>query len=334
MSIRSRLLFSALGVLMTLALGTFGYHLIEGWSLADSFYMTMITVSTVGFREVGDLHPAGRALTVVLILFGLSVGAYGLGTLTTYFVGGQIMQSLRGRRMERRIQNLRDHIIVCGYGKLGREVALELGEMDADFVVVENDEDQVERAQERGFLVVKGDATDENVLQQAGVDRAQSLIAALTGDAGNVMVTITAREVNPRLLIVARGIDDSSEAKLRRAGADRVEMPFKISGHRLTTAVRKPGFVEFLDLFSKTFAEELNMEQVIVPEDCPIAGKKILDLDIRNATGGAMIMAIERESGEMTLHPSGDVQIQPKDRLLVLGDEEQIERFKSEYKVA
>lgn len=332
MTIERKLLFSLLALLAVVMTGTLGYFIIEpDWSLLDSLYMTIITLSTVGFREVHNLNPDGRYLTMFLIVSGLTVGAYGLTNLTSYIVSGQVMQTLRGRRMEKRIASLRKHIIVAGYGKLGREIAEELRQANADFVIVEQDEESVEVATDHGMLVLRGDASEEETLQRAGVQHARALVAALTGDAGNVMVTITAREMNPDLYIVARGIDDASLKKLKRAGADRVEMPFKISGRRLTTLVLKPGFVDFIDLFSRTFAKDLLMEQSIVPESSSLVGKSLAGLDLRRKTGGIMVMAIEREDGKIVLHPDGDESIAANDRLLMLGNEEQLERYHKEY---
>jgi len=329
----SRKVIIALGALSLILLtGTFGYYFIEpDWNLLDSFYMTVITISTVGFREIQPLHPKGQYLTIFLIASGLTVGAFAVTNLTSYLVGGQIMQTLRGRRMEKRIQSLRGHIIVAGYGKLGREIAEELEEAVANFVILENDEDHFLAAQDKGYLVVRGDASDEETLERAGVANAKALVTALTGDAGNVMVTITAREMNPNIYIVARGIDDASQKKLKRAGADRVEMPFKISGRRLTTLVLKPGFVDFMDLFSRTFAADMHMEQSIVAEDSNLVGMSLAELNLRQKTGGLSIMAIERANGRIIVNPDGNVRLSGKDRILVLGDTSQLERYHKEY---
>ncbi len=335
MRIERRLLFSLFALLMIIVIGTVGYFIIEpNWSFLDSLYMTMITISTVGFHEVHTLNPDGRFLTMFLIVSGLTVGAYGITNLTSYIVGGQIMQTLRGRRMEKRIQSLRKHIIVAGFGKLGREIAEELSQVGADFVVIEQEEAHCEAAQDKGFMVIRGDASEEETLERAGVKNAYALVAALTGDAGNVMVTITAREMNRGLYIVARGIDDNSLKKLKRAGADRVEMPFKISGKRLTTLVLKPGFVDFIDLFSRTFARDLQMEQSIVPPGNSLVGKTLAGLDLRKKTGGLMVLAIEREDGQIILHPSGDMELRENDRILIMGNQEQIERYHREYSLA
>jgi voltage-gated potassium channel len=181
--------------------------------------------------------------------------------------------------------------------------------------------------------VIQGDASEEETLERANIRKAYGLVAALTGDAGNVMVTITAREMNPELYIVARGIDDASLKKLKRAGADRVEMPFKISGRRLTTLILKPGFVDFIDLFSRTFADDLQMEQSIVPDDSKLVGETLAGLDLRKKTGGLMVMAIERVGGQIILHPAGNETLHAQDRLLLLGNREQIERYHDTYQL-
>jgi voltage-gated potassium channel len=222
-------------------------------------------------------------------------------------------------------------MIVAGFGKLGREIADELSQSEADFVVVEQDDEHCSGAEEKGYMVVHGDASEEDTLERAGIRNAYALVAALTGDAGNVMVTITAREMNPGLYIVARGIDDNSLKKLKRAGADRVEMPFKISGKRLTTLVLKPGFVDFIDLFSRTFARDLQMEQSIVPPGNSLVGKTLAGLDLRKKTGGLMVLAVEREDGQIILHPTGDLELRENDRILIMGSEAQIERYRKEY---
>ena len=335
MNIEKRLFFSLFALLSIFAIGTIGYYFLEqDWSVLDSFYMTMITISTVGFHEVHTLNPDGRFLTIFLIISGLTIGAYGITNFTSYIVSGQIVQTLRGRRMEKRIQSLKKHIIVAGYGKLGREIAEELSQSNADFVVVEQDEEHCQAAEEKGYMVVRGDASEEETLERTGIKNAYALVAALTGDAGNVMVTITAREMNPDLYIVARGIDENSQKKLVRAGADRVEMPFKISGKRLTTLVLKPGFVDFIDLFSRTFARDLQMEQSIVQPGAPLIGKTLAGLDLRKKTGGLMVLAVEREDGQIILHPAGDLELREKDRMLLMGSDDQIARYRKEYNSA
>ena len=334
MNLQLRITTSVFAVLLVIGIGTLGYHLIEDWNFLESFYMTMITISTVGFGEIHTLTLAGRILTIILIISAITIGTYALTNLTSYIVSGEIFHRFRYRRMQRKIDNLNGHVIVAGFGKLGREIAEELNRMEADFCVVEFDPEHVDQADQLEYLVIEGDASRDDVLERAGVKRAYGLIAALTGDGANVMVTITAREMNPDLYIVARGIDKHSEAKLRRAGADRVELPFKISGRRLSTLILKPGFVDFIDLFSRTFADQLHMVQMEVQEDSTLCDKALKDIDLRRKTGGLVIMSILRETGDLVVHPDGDVIIHKNDRLLVLGTDEQIARFRREFKVS
>ncbi len=320
-------------VFFAITLGSVLYMIIEGWSFSDAFYMTFITISTVGFREVGVLSPSGRYVTIFLIMSGLTIGAYALTTLTSYFVSGEVLQSIKGRRMEKRLSKLKNHIILAGHGKLGKEVARELKESGKDFCVMEMDPDCAESARKLDYITIEGDASDEELLKKAGVDRAVSLVAALTGDPANVMVVITARGLNPELYIVARGIDDTSVSRLKRAGADRIELPFVISGKRLTSLVAQPGFIEFIDLFSQTFDKDIIINQFVVKEGSPLADHSLKDLDLRNVISDIDIMAIERKNGEKLVHPHGDVVLRVDDRFLILGKEEQIRLFESKYKM-
>ncbi|GBE31086.1 MAG TPA: potassium channel protein [Bacteroidetes bacterium] len=333
MRIQSRIAISFTSLLVVIGAGTIGYALIEHWSIPDSLYMVFITMSTVGFGEVGSLSPAGRFLTIGLIITAITIGGYALTNITSYIVSGQVVEGIRHRRMNRKIQTMKDHIILAGHGKLGREIAEELKRIDAKFCVLELDSSNAAEARDAGYLVIEGDASRDDVLQEAGVEKAYGLIAALTGDSANVMVTITARELNPKLHIVARGIDDHSRAKLRRAGADRVELPFKISGRRISSLMIRPGIVDFIDIYSRMFGDDIMLVQLEVPGDSAFSTKTLKEMDFRKATGGLAIMAIFHEDGTLVVHPDGDETIRDFDRLLVFGSLIQIEKFKSEFSV-
>jgi voltage-gated potassium channel len=333
MGLKSKVTFSIISIFAVIFAGTLGYALIEGWSVPDSLYMTFITMSTVGFGEVRTLTSGGRFLTIGLIIMSISVGGYAITTITSYIVSGQVVAGIKHRRMYRKIRRMKDHIIVAGYGKLGREVAEELQRMKASFCVLEMDSHRADDAREAGFLVIEGDASRDDLLEEAGVYNAYGLIAALTGDSANVMVTITAREMNPTLHIVARGIDDHSKAKLRRAGADRVELPFKISGRRISSLMTRPGIVDFIDIYSRLFGDDLMLTQLEVPENSNFGEESLREMDFRNNTGGLAIMAIFHIDGTLIVHPDGDEHIRDFDRLLVFGSLGQIDKFKDEYNV-
>ncbi len=315
-------------------LGTFGYMIIEGWSFSNALFMTVITLSTVGYGEIEPLDGPGRMLTGAIIFLGAGVVAYTLGTFTSYFFGGQVIETLRGRRMEKQIRNLKNHIIVAGYGKLGKEITEELLRNKVDFCVVELNPAHVKEAREHGCLIIEGDAGEDDTLEQAGISRAYGLTAALTGDTANVMVTITARNLNPDLVIAARGIDTGSRAKLTRAGANRVELPFKIAGRRLADMVLKPKMLEFFDLFYSTFSSDLQFTEFSLEDGGKLPGKTLAEADIRRVTGGAVVMAVRHEDGEIALHPQGDYRFRTGDMLMVMGNREQIERFSDKYKLS
>ncbi len=334
MAVWRKLLISAFVLSGVVLLGTGGYMLLEGWPFSDSLYMAIITMSTVGFGEVHSLDAPGRVLTILIIISGLTVAAYALSTITTYLVSGEINQLLRGRRMERELRAIKEHVIVAGYGKLGREVAEGLKDAETPFCVIENDPQKAQQAVDRGMLVVTGDASDDEILQRAGVERAKALVAVLTGDAANVMVTVTARTLNPTLLIAARGGDESSEAKLRRAGANRVELLFQLAGRRLAAVVAKPSLVEFFDIFYRHLGLKLDMGAVVIGENSALVGKTVAESDIRRVTGGAVVMAIKRGETEIILHPSGDDVFRAGDRLLILGSEKNLRKLKEQYQVS
>ncbi len=333
MNLKHRITLSFISILVVIGAGTVGYALIEGWTLPDSLYMTFITISTVGFGEVGELTQGGRFLTIGLIIASITVGGYALTNITSYFVSGEVVAGIRNRRMYRKIRSMKNHIILAGYGKLGREIADELKRLKREFCVIEMEPAHAMQAREDGHLVIEGDASSDDILEEANISQAYGLIAALTGDAANVMVTISARELNPELHIVARGIDTHSRAKLRRAGADRVELPFQISGRRISALMVKPGIVDFIDIFSRMFGDDLMLVQLDVPEHSKFDGKTLKELDFRKVTGGLGIMAIFHDDGTLIVQPDGNEKIHDHDRMLVLGSQDQVNRFKSQYNV-
>ncbi len=320
----TRRLFLLLGVLAAvLLLGTFGYMAIEGWSFWDSLYMVVITVATVGFREVGSLSNAGRIYTIAIILVGVGLMGVTLSNFTALLVGGRIRQILRAGKMQKRILKMKNHYIVCGAGRMGYEAIKELVGEKRSLVVIENDVDIVQKLDDEGVPVIKGDATEDEVLRSAGVEKAKGLLAALPQDADNVYVSLTARGLNPSLFIIARGTDELSEKKLLKAGADRVILPYQIGGRRMASILVRPEIVDFLELVMGKDELSLRMEIVTVNPNSKLDRLTLKESNIRRDSGGALVMGVLRED-KMIPNPPGDLRLLQGDQLLVLGHPEQI----------
>ncbi len=319
---RSLKRIAAIGVCL-IAVSVAGYMWIEGYSLVDAVYMTVLALSTVGFGEVRPLSPAGRIFTVGVIVVGVSTGAYLFGTLAEYIVAGELAGTLRQRRIMGMIERLRDHYVICGYGRVGEQVATELLALNLPLVVVDRDPAVGERLEQRKLPFVLGNATEDGVLKQAGIERARGLLAVLNDDADNVFVTLSARALNRDLIIVARATFASAEGKLRKAGADRVVSPYIMAGHRMVSLLVQPNVVDFLDAAMYTAEFELWLEEILVAPDSPLVGKPLVDADIRARTG-ANILAILRGSARRPVGWSPQSQFAADDILVVMGLTDQL----------
>lgn len=308
---------------MVFVAGTVGYMLLEGWSLLDATYMTVITIATVGFSEVQEMSDGGRVFTMLLIFSG--VGALGLsfGTFVDFLVEGHLRGILEGRRMERTILNLKNHHIIAGIGRVGSEVARALDQRGQPFVIIDNDEEAIQMAKEAGWLHFEGDAADEETLEHVGIYNAKSLVTALDTDADNVFVALTARTMCPHLFIVARSSHVTSEEKLRRAGADRVITPNVIGGRRMASMVVSPVVADYLDLVTHGGDIEFRLEEVTVGEDAPYAGLTISQARVRDAIG-VLILAVHDPDGTVNTNPSSETVMLPGAKLIVLGTEAQV----------
>jgi voltage-gated potassium channel len=312
-------LLTALGALVALnTVGTLGYMLIAGMSFIDALYMTVITLSTVGYREVQPLDTAARVFTMVLIVTGLGIVFYSASLVARDVIEGEIRRTLGRRRVQRQIAHMADHFIVCGYGRMGRIVCKELAAKPAAFVVVERDPDALRNLEEDQFPCVEGDATEDTILIEAGIQRARGLVAALSTDSDNVYVVLSARELNPNLLIVARAEDDRSERKLLHAGATRVVSPYVIGGHRMAHSLLRPAVLDVIDLATHYRSIELQIEEVSVAKGGFGDGLSVRDSGIREALG-IIVIAIKKPSGEMLFNPAADVRLEAGDRLVVMG---------------
>jgi voltage-gated potassium channel len=320
---RRRLVRVLLLLAALLVAGTGGYMIIEGWRLLDAVYMTVITLSTAGFNEVHPLSDAGHLFTIALITTGVSTVAYAAGTIGEYVIGGRLGGSLQRQRMQHEIDRLEGHYIVCGYGRVGRQVVDELDARGLRPVVVEPSDAAVS-SDEPGPLRIRGDATDDRALRQAGIERAAGLVAVAGDDATNIVVTLSARALNPDLLIVARAIQVEAEDKLRRAGATHVISPYRIGGQRIVTQLLHPRITDFLDVVVHRGSLELWLEEITVASDGPVAGRPLGETAIWGPDG-VKVLAVGRRNGELITSPRKDLRLEADDVLIALGTLEQLE---------
>ncbi|GIX07094.1 MAG: potassium channel protein [Candidatus Poribacteria bacterium] len=306
--------------------GTIGYRLLEGLSPLEALYMTVITITTVGFGEVRPLSPEGRLFTIFLILSGAVTATYFFGATAEFLLEGEWRGLLAQRWKRKQMERMRNHVIVCGYGRVGRHVVRELLQEEIPFVVIDRDETAIAQVPDAARCGLVGDASDEEVLQLAGIERARCLVAALPEDADNVFVVLTARSLNPQLFIVARTNRDESEAKLLKAGANRVITPYKISAHRMVTMILRPEVSEFLDAVMQAGTVEFLLEQVLVPPDSPLTGKTLGELRIRSQVG-VNVLAIRSPDGQLITSPGPETPLLGGSRVIVLGTRDQLKRF-------
>jgi voltage-gated potassium channel len=310
------------------AVGTAGYVLIEGWNWWDAFYMTMITITTVGYGEVHPLSPAGQAFTVVIILGGAGTFLYGFTQLTALIAGGHFLERRERRRYARMLEHLADHFVLCGYGRMGEIIAREFSRQHVPFVVIERNPDRVQTAMELGFLAVEADASNEDVLRRVRIDRARGMVAAVGTDAENVYAVLSARLMKPDLFIVGRAETDDARTKLKRAGADRVISPYHIGGLQLAQSALRPAVVDFVTLATSSENLDLNLEQVHLADASPLVGRSLLDAGLRQKYG-VVVVGIRRRDGHMDFNPPPDAEMRAGDDLVVLGRSESLKELEA-----
>ncbi|MGQ9571665.1 MAG: potassium channel family protein [Dehalococcoidia bacterium] len=309
-----------------LALGIVGYILIEGWSFLDALYMTVTTVTTVGFREVKPLSDEGRVFTIFLILFGVGAAFYILTALVALVVEGDLGLALGLRRMKGKIEALRDHHILCGFGRVGEEIAREFRARGVPFVVVDSNPEAIERARKHGYLLVEGDASSDATLLEAGIERARCLLAASDSDSGNTYIVLTAKALNPRLFVVARAGQPASMTPMVRAGAERVISPYSIGGRRMALSALQPLVVDFIETLAKGRHGEQILAELEVSEGSGLAGMTIEGC-LRDCRG-AVVLAVQKASGDVQVGPRGGTVLELGDRLMVLGSEAVLEALR------
>lgn len=309
-----------------ISLGIAGYMGIEGWKFLDALYMTVITLGTVGFKEVHDLSDAGKLFTILLVLFGVSVIGYIVGSLAQIMFEGQFQRIIGRKKVEKKVEALKGHYIICGFGRMGSLICKEFSAKPLPFVVVEKNTDVIEKLKEDGYLFLHGNATDDETLLKAGIKRAKGLITVVTQDTENVYITLTARGLNPDLYILARAGEEGSEIKLQRAGASKVISPYLIGGSRMAQAILRPNVVDFIEIATGRENLELQMEELNIPTTSRFVGENLISSGFRKETG-VIIIGIKKASGKMLFNPDPHSEIEAHDTLIFLGEPSAIQKL-------
>jgi len=313
-------------LLALVSLGVTGYMTIEGWSLIDALYMTIITLGTVGFKEVHDLSFYGKIFTITLIVFGVSVLGYIVGSLAQIMFEGQIQRIIGRKKVEKRIDSLNDHYIICGFGRIGQLICKEFAAKPIPFLVIEKLPEAHEKLHHEEYLHLRGDATEDETLLRAGIKRAKGLISVVTSDTENVYITLTARGLNPDLYILARSGEEGSEIKLRRAGANKVISPYLIGGSRMAQAILRPNVVDFIEIATAREHLELQMEELLIPASSVFVGENLISSGFRKETG-TIIVGIKQRNGTMVFNPESHTKMEAGDTLIVLGHPDAIQKL-------
>ena len=321
---RFLLIAGLLGII--LVVGTMGFVLIDGYSWFDAFYMTLTTITTVGYGEIRPLDRAGRIFNSFLIFFGVTTMFLAVGAMTQTIIELELQDRYGKRRKRRMIDQLHDHFIVCGYGRVGRNASFEFQRANIPFLVVDRNEDRVAKAADAGMLAIAADATRDDSLREAGVLRAKGLIAALPSDAENLFIILSAKTLNPKLTVVTRASEEEAEEKMRRAGADTVFTPYAVTGRQLADSLLRPHVVEFLDFGRSNMGPKVTMEQVCVSANAELTTKTLGELMELRKTG-VIVLAIRKRGGETIFNPPPEFEISAGDFLIVMGERPNLQKL-------
>jgi voltage-gated potassium channel len=313
-----KFLKAAFGITLVLIVGTVGYKVIEGWTWLEGFYMTVITITTIGFKEVHDLSIYGQLFTIFIIFAGIGMVAYTAVAGAGMLIEGELNKALTRRRSMKAIKKIKDHFIICGFGRMGSFICEELNMRGIPFVVVENRPEVQDKIVQEGFLLSPGDATEEETLLNAGIKEAKGLVSVLDSDASNVYVVLTAKELNLELDVIARAGEESAHKKLTRAGASRVISPYKIGGMRMVMGILKPAVMNFLEVAMDHKQFDIELEELHVADGSYYDGKKLIDTDIRRELN-LIIIAIKKKDGQMVFNPGPATIIDGQDTLIAMG---------------
>jgi len=326
---KRKLALILLFLLLILITGVVGYMILLHVGIVDALYMTVITISTVGYGEVGVMTDTAKLFSILIIFAGLATVGYGVTTLVSFFFEGELRDAWRRKRMETKIQELKDHYIVCGAGEVGRTVISSLKDNGASFVVIEENEKQAEELEAADILTVLGDATSEDTLQKAGIARAKGIVCALPADSQNVFIVLTARQMNDSIYIVSKAVEPSAHSKLMKAGANKTISPNEIGGQRIAALLLRPSVISFLDVITRAGDVTLDLEEVVIPEKSTLAGKKLSEAKIPEQTGLIILALKRKDSAKFKFNPGSGTVVQAGDTMVVLGTAKQAEQLQT-----
>jgi len=320
-------------LLLVILIGVFGFKMLSGYTWIDAIYMTVITVTTVGFGEVQPLDTQSKIFTVFLILASIVIVGYAISIITEYILSKSNYEELKQKKMQKKIDSLKNHIIICGYGRNGSQAAKKLIAYEKDFVVIEKDKEIIDKFQSELVSFIQGNANEDEILLQAGIDRASTLISALPNDADNLFVVLSARQINKNLTIISRASQQTSYNKLKLAGANNVILPDMIGGDHMASLVVVPDLIEFIDNLSIVGKANINIEEIAVEKLYnPSTIKTLRDLDLRKNTG-CNVIGFKDGQGDYIVNPEADIELVPKSKIIVLGRPEQIKKLNSLYNI-
>ena len=321
-----KLLYSLVMLLALVGLGTLGYYIFEPMPLFEAFYMTIITMSTVGFSEVIPLTTVGRVITVLIIILGITVGTYTISIIVQWLVGGEIQKVFGRKKLQKQIIELNEHFIICGFGRIGQIICKELFEEGIKFVVIEQDASAIEEIASLKFLFIEMDATSEEALLAAGILKAKGLVTAVNSDANNVFITLTAKGLRPDIFVLARASEEKNEEKLIKAGATRVVSPYLIGGRRMAHVLKRPTVVDFLDIATINNKLGLLMEEVKVRPGSGLVGKNLIESRLRQDFG-IIIVAIKKSVNQMIFNPAPSETLDAGDVIVAIGQRDDLKRM-------
>ncbi len=321
-----KLLYSLVMLLALVGLGTLGYYIFEPMPLFEAFYMTIITMSTVGFAEVIPLTTVGRVITVLIIILGITVGTYTISIIVQWLVGGEIQKVFGRKKLQKQIIELNEHFIICGFGRIGQIICKELFEEGIKFVVIEQDASAIEEIASLKFLFIEMDATSEEALLAAGILKAKGLVTAVNSDANNVFITLTAKGLRPDIFVLARASEEKNEEKLMKAGATRVVSPYLIGGRRMAHVLKRPTVVDFLDIATINNKLGLLMEEVKVRPKSGLVGKNLIESRLRQDFG-IIIVAIKKSVNQMIFNPAPSETLDAGDVIVAIGQRDDLKRM-------